>query len=358
MRVAVLGAGSWGTALGYALATKGYDVAMWDIDMPVLQSITAHENTRYLPGIILPSSMHGEPELKAALARAQLVVFAVPSQAMRSVGTQAAPLIRDKALLCSVTKGIEVDTLMTMSEVLQDVLPQRLHSRLTFLSGPSFAVEVAREFPTAVTIAGEDAEVTSQVQRAFHTPFLRPYVSDDVVGVEIAGCAKNVIAIACGAGDGLGYDANTRAATITRGLAEITRLAVARGANPLTLLGLAGVGDLVLTCSSVKSRNYRVGFGLGQGRRLDEVQAELGQVAEGVLNAKSVKALAERAGVEMPLCGMVYAVLYEGRDMADLRSFFAERPLKSEPEHHLGRWTRRFRRRGRRVAAGPATPDA
>ena len=337
MRVAMLGAGSWGTALAYTLATKGYQVAMWDLDLAVLESISTHENTRYLPGITLPPSVWGEPDLPAALANADLVVFAVPSHAMRVVAQQAAHGIPAAALLCSVTKGIEVDTLLTMSEVLRDVLPTPLHRNLTFLSGPSFAVEVAREFPTAVTIAGTEAAVTEAVQRTFHTPFLRPYVSDDVVGVEIGGCAKNVIAIATGAGDGMGYDANTRAATITRGLAEIARLAVARGANPLTLAGLSGVGDLVLTCSSVKSRNYRVGFGLGQGRRLEEIQAELGQVAEGVLNARSVKALAERAGVEMPICDVVHAVLYDGLDITNIRTLFSERPLRSEPEHQLER---------------------
>ena len=337
MRIAVLGAGSWGTALGLTLADKGYPVVMWDLDVPVLESITALENARYLPGIALSPNMRGEADLARALADAEFVIFAVPSHAMRVVAEQARDHISRPALFCLVTKGIEVETLMTMSEVLQDVLPAALHTRLTFLSGPSFAVEVARGFPTAVTIAGLDEEVTVAVQRTFHTAFLRPYVSDDVIGVEIGGCAKNVIAIATGAGDGMGYDANTRAATITRGLAEITRLAVARGANPLTLLGLSGVGDLVLTCSSIKSRNYRVGYGLGQGRDLEDVQRELGQVAEGVRNAKSVKALAERAGIEMPISEIVYSVLYDGRPMSTITSLFSERPLKSEKEHHFER---------------------
>ena len=332
MRVAMLGAGSWGTALAYTLATKGFAVSMWDVNTAVLESISHHENTRYLPGITLPETVLGVADLPTALADVDLVVFAVPSGAMRVVAEQAQMLIPPSALICSVTKGIEVATLMTMSEVLEDVLPAGLHERLTFLSGPSFAVEVAREFPTAVTIAGRHQESTLGVQRAFHTPFFRPYASEDVVGVEIAGCAKNVIAIACGASDGMGYDANTRAAIITRGLAEITRLAVARGGNPLTLAGLSGVGDLVLTCSSVKSRNYRVGFGMGQGRHLEDVQAELGQVAEGVVNARSVKALAELAGVEMPLSALVHAALHEGRIINDLEQLFADRPLKAELE--------------------------
>lgn len=337
MKVAVLGGGSWGTALGRTLATKGYEVRMWDIDVPVLDAMTnQHENTRYLPGVTLPDTLRGEPDLAAALDGVDMVVFAVPSHAMRGVAEQAAPHIPDNALLCSVTKGIELDGLLTMSEVLQQALPQHLHHRLTFLSGPSFAVEVAREFPTAVTVAGTDKDTTTAVQWAFHTGFLRPYISNDVVGVEIGGCVKNVIAIATGASDGLGFDANTRAATITRGLAEMTRLAVARGANPLTLSGLSGVGDLVLTCSSVKSRNYRVGYGLGQGRRLDDIQAELGQVAEGVLNTKSVKQLADQSGVYMPLTTMVHRLLYEGATLADIGlTFTPDLPLKSEQDAHF-----------------------
>lgn len=333
--VAVLGAGSWGTAIGRMLGGKGYGVRMWDIDTDLLAAMTAdHENHRYLPGIALPDTLVGEPDLAEALDGVGLVVFAVPSPAMRSVARQAAEHLDPGMLLCSVTKGIEVDTLMTMSEVFQDVLPMQLHSRLAFLSGPSFAVEVAQEQPTAVTVAGADPVVAEGVQQAFHTSFFRPYVTDDVVGVEIGGCAKNVIAIAIGASDGLGYDNNTRAATITRGLAEITRLAVARGGNPLTLAGLAGVGDLVLTCSSLRSRNYRVGYALGQGRRLDDIQAELGQVAEGVLNARSVRELAHRSGVDMPITEIVYRLLYEGLTLADIVSSYRGRPLRSETEEH------------------------
>ncbi|MFN8096883.1 MAG: NAD(P)H-dependent glycerol-3-phosphate dehydrogenase [Dermatophilaceae bacterium] len=335
MDVAVLGAGSWGTAIGRMLGGKGYGVRMWDIDTDLLAAMTAdHENHRYLPGIALPDTLVGEPDLAEALDGVGLVVFAVPSPAMRSVARQAAEHLDPGMLLCSVTKGIEVDTLMTMSEVFQDVLPMQLHSRLAFLSGPSFAVEVAQEQPTAVTVAGADPVVAEGVQQAFHTSFFRPYVTDDVVGVEIGGCAKNVIAIAIGASDGLGYDNNTRAATITRGLAEITRLAVARGGNPLTLAGLAGVGDLVLTCSSLRSRNYRVGYALGRGRRLDDIQAELGQVAEGVLNARSVRELAHRSGVDMPITEIVHRLLYEGLTLADIVSSYRGRPLRSETEEH------------------------
>jgi glycerol-3-phosphate dehydrogenase (NAD(P)+) len=315
MRSTILGAGSWGTALGAVLAGKGYPVTLWDVDRATLDAIAStHENRRYLPGIALPSSLGATPDVVAALEGAELVVFAVPSHAMRVVAREARDAIPEGAALCSVAKGIEVDTLMTMNEVLEDVLPVAMQPYLTFLSGPSFATEVAQGQPTAVTIAGHWHRVVRSVQQAFHTKAFRPYTSDDVMGVELGGCVKNVVAIASGIVAGMGYGANSRAALITRGLAEITRLAVRKGANPLTLSGLAGLGDLVLTCSSEQSRNFRVGFGLGQGRALEDVQRELGQVAEGVLNAKSVHLLAAKVKVEMPISEAVYRSLYGGED--------------------------------------------
>ncbi len=331
MRTTILGAGSWGTALGLALAGKGYPVAIWDADPVPLDAIASRrENVRYLPGVPLPETLRAEPDLGKALEGAELVVLAVPSPAVRPVAERARPFLRPGIPVCCVAKGVEVDTLMTMSEVLEDVLPAELHPYLVFLSGPSFAVEVARGAPTAVTIAGRWERVAKAVQDAFHTRSFRPYTSTDVTGVEIGGCAKNVVAIATGICDGLGLGANARSALVTRGLAEIVRLGVARGANPMTLLGLSGLGDLVLTCSSEKSRNYRVGFGLGRGRRLEEIQAELGQVAEGVVNARSVKQLAARLGVEMPICDAVHAILYEGADPATAVSALMSRETRPE----------------------------
>jgi glycerol-3-phosphate dehydrogenase (NAD(P)+) len=230
-----------------------------------------------------------------------------------------------------VAKGIEVDTLMTMSEVLEDVLPVPMHPYLTFLSGPSFAKEVARLLPTAVTIAGRWERIAKTVQDAFHTRTFRPYTSTDVVGVEIGGCVKNVIAIGSGMADGMGFGDNARAALITRGLAEIGRLAARKGANALTLAGLAGLGDLVLTCSSRQSRNYTVGFGLGQGRALEDLQKEIGQVAEGVLNARSTHDLSRKLGVEMPISHMVYRVIYEGQAPRQAVADLMGREMK--PEH-------------------------
>jgi glycerol-3-phosphate dehydrogenase (NAD(P)+) len=331
MRTAVLGAGSWGTALGALLAGKGYPVTVWDADVAQLETIAAsHENVRYLPGLRLPETLGATPHLERALEGAELVVLAVPSHAVRAVAELARPRLHAGLPLCSAAKGIEVESLMTMSEVLEDVLPPETHPYLTFLSGPSFAGEVARGTPTAVTIAGRWERVTKVVQDAFHTRTFRPYTSLDVIGVEIGGCAKNVVAIATGLCDGMGMGANARAALVARGLAEITRLAVRRGANPMTLLGLSGLGDLVLTCSSEQSRNFRVGHGLGRGRRLEEIQRELGQVAEGVLNAKSVHRLAARLGVEMPISDAVYRVLYEGEDPRAAMDALMSRDTRAE----------------------------
>ena len=314
MRCTILGAGSWGTALGATLASKGFLVCLWDKDAPVLEAIAhKHENTRYLPGLALPPTITAKPDVARALEGAELVVFAVPSQAVRQVAIESKRLLHAGVPLCSVAKGIEVDTLMTMSEVLEDVLPVPMHPYLTFLSGPSFAKEVAAGLPTAVTIAGRWERISKQVQDAFHTRTFRPYTSTDVVGVEVGGCVKNVIAIAAGLSDGMGFGANARAALITRGLAEIGRLAVRKGANPMTLGGLSGLGDLVLTCSSEQSRNHTVGFELGRGKKLEDIQRALGQVAEGVLNARSTRDLARKLKVEMPISEMVYRVLYEGQ---------------------------------------------
>ena len=312
MRCTVLGAGSWGTALASLLAGKGYTVTAWDKDPGVLEDIAKHHrNERYLPGVPLPATMHASVDAAKALEGAELVVVAVPSHAVRPAIIEAKRHVHAGTPVVCVAKGIELDTLMTMSEVLEDVLPVPLHPYVAVLSGPSFAKEVAKGLPTAVTVAARWERIAKQVQDAFHTKSFRPYTSSDVVGVEIGGCVKNVVAIAAGISDGFGFGANSLAALITRGLAEISRLAVRKGANPLTLSGLAGLGDLVLTCSSDLSRNRTVGRGLAMGKSADEIQRELGQVAEGVRNAKSARDLARRLGVEMPITDSVYRVLYE-----------------------------------------------
>ncbi len=312
MRSTVLGAGSWGTALAALLAGKGFPVTLWDVDAAVLDDVAQRrQNARYLPGLALPPTLGATADVGRALEGAELVVLAVPSQAVRVVAIEAKRHLHAGVPIVCVAKGIEMQTLMTMDEVLEDVLPVPMHPYFAFLSGPSFAKEVVRGLPTAVTVASHWGRIAKQVQDAFHTRTFRPYTSTDVVGIEIGGCVKNVIAIAAGIADGLGFGANARAALVTRGLSEITRLAVRKGANPMTLAGLSGLGDLVLTCSSELSRNRTVGYGLGQGRKLDDIQRELGQVAEGVLNARSVHDLAAKLRVEMPISEVVYRVLHE-----------------------------------------------
>ncbi len=313
MRCAVIGGGSWGTALAMQLARNQHQVTLWDrrADRAAAHE-AARENLQYLPGWPFPPSLHVTGDLAEALGGATLVLAVVPSQSMREVMAVAGPLIEDDALVCCASKGVEQGSLDTMDEVLREVLPERLHPGVTVLSGPSFAAEVAQGLPTAVVVAGLRDVACEHTAEAFHGGTLRVYHSDDVIGVELGGALKNVMAIACGTSDGLGLGLNARAGIITRGLAEIGRLAVKRGANPLTLAGLAGMGDLVLTCTGDLSRNRRVGLALGQGRTLDDICEELGQVAEGVATARSARDLGRREGVDMPITEQVYAVLYEG----------------------------------------------
>jgi glycerol-3-phosphate dehydrogenase (NAD(P)+) len=312
MKVAVLGAGAWGTALALLLAEKGGEVLLWTRRRELCDAINAsHENARYLPGAKLPRNVLATDSIPSALEGASMIVFVVPSHATREVAREAAPFVREGVPIVSATKGIENDSLMFMDEVLAEELPRHARLQLAFLSGPSFAKELAHRMPTAIVIAAHDAAVGSQVMRRFHTPYLRTYASDDVVGVECGGALKNVIAIAAGAVDGMGFGHNTRAALITRGLSEVAKLAMARGGSALTLAGLAGMGDLVLTCTGELSRNRTVGHEMGRGKSLDEVLATLGHVAEGVKTAKSAHELAKKLGVSMPITSEVYAVLYE-----------------------------------------------
>jgi len=331
MRTTVLGAGSWGTALASLLATKGYPVTAWDKDGGVLEDISRHHrNERYLPGVALSANLHATPDIVKSLEGAELVVLAVPSHALRPVAIEMKRHVHAGTPIVCVAKGIEQESLMTMSEVLEDVLPVPLHPYIAVLSGPSFAKEVAKGLPTAVTVAARWERVARQVQDAFHGKTFRPYTSGDVVGCEIGGCVKNVVAIAAGISDGFGFGANSLAALITRGLAEISRLAVKKGANPLTLSGLAGLGDLVLTCSSDLSRNRTVGRGLAAGKSLEQIQAEIGQVAEGVRNARSTRDLAARLGVEMPITEMVYQVINEKLDPREAVTRLMMRETKAE----------------------------
>ncbi len=329
--VCVLGAGAWGTALAKALADKGNPTKIWAHSSELASAINdARENKRYLPGFRLPDTLTAAHDLADALGDAELVVMVVPSHAVREVAGKAKSLLRKDALICSASKGIENDSLKLMSGVLEEVLGEEIVPRLTYLSGPSFAKEVAHGMPTAVVVAGAHADNTRSVQRAFASDKLRVYSSDDVVGVEIGGAMKNVIAIAAGAIDGLGFGHNSRAGMITRGLFEIGLLANKLGGHPLTVAGLSGMGDLVLTCTGDLSRNRTVGMELGKGRKLPEILAGLGHVAEGVKTAKSAYDLSMREGVEMPITHEVYRVLYEGKHPRQAVVDIMTRELRSE----------------------------
>jgi glycerol-3-phosphate dehydrogenase (NAD(P)+) len=323
MKAAILGAGAWGTALAKLLAEKGDDVALWARHAQLCDAVNAAgENSRYLPGVKLPPNLTCTHDLASAMDGAETVVFVVPSHATRDVARAAAPYVqRSKSLagdghgtlIIGATKGIENGSLMFMDEILSSELPGCARESLAVLSGPSFARELAEQAPTAVVVAAHDAGVRHEAARRLHTAYLRTYTSDDVVGVECGGALKNVIAIASGAIEAMGFGHNTRAALITRGIAEVARLAMARGGSALTLAGLAGIGDLVLTCTGDLSRNRTVGRELGLGRPLVDVLATLGHVAEGVTTAKSAYELSRKLAVEMPITGEVYSVLYEGK---------------------------------------------
>ena len=318
MDVAVLGAGSWGTALAKVLADRQHRVTLWGRNEAYAQAIErARQNEKYLPGAMLGETLHATSDLRAAVAGKQYIVSVVPSHTTRQVLSEAGAAMHADAIVVSASKGIENDTLETMDDVLKAVLPGRIGSRLAFLSGPSFAQEVGKSLPTAVVMGSRDRIVAESAAELFRGERFRVYTSDDVMGVELGGALKNVMAIAAGIIDGLGLGNNTRAALITRGLAEITRIAVRRGANPLTLSGLAGMGDLILTCTGDLSRNRTVGIGLGRGKTLAEVLASMSQVAEGVKTTKSAYDLSHKVGVEMPITEAVYQVLYEGRPAKD-----------------------------------------
>jgi glycerol-3-phosphate dehydrogenase (NAD(P)+) len=317
-RIAVIGAGSWGTALANLLAKKDLPVRIWSFEPDVADGINRdHRNPRYLSDAELSPNIEATTSLPEAVRDATCVVSVSPAQHVRRVMTEAVTSMRPDALVVGASKGIETGSLKTMAQVHADVLPRDAATRATFLSGPSFAVEVAEEHPTAVTIASHDAESAAQAQQLFQTSYFRCYTSTDVVGVEIGGALKNVMAIAAGMCVGLGLGHNATAALITRGLAEMARLGMRLGANPLTLSGLAGMGDLILTCTGALSRNRHVGVELGRGRMLEDVLSGMTMVAEGVETTRATHELARRAGIEMPIVAEVHAVLFEGGTAAD-----------------------------------------
>jgi glycerol-3-phosphate dehydrogenase (NAD(P)+) len=331
LHIAVVGAGSWGTALAHLLGEKGYSVDWWVYEKDVCEEILAkRENSVFLPGLRLPDNVHPCNDLAGVVSNKEIVLIVVPSHVFRSVADAMTPHLRDKAVIVVATKGIENETFKTMTGVLKEILPSSYHDRLAVLSGPSFAKEVAKNIPTAVTVACDNPDVAQQVQDVFATEFFRVYTSTDVTGVELGAAAKNVMAIAAGVSDGLGLGHNTRAALITRGLTEIRRLGLKLGANPRTFTGLAGMGDLVLTCTGDLSRNRTVGMKLGRGMKLADILADMRMVAEGVKTTKSLYNMSRKLGVEMPIVEQTYGMLYEDVDPERALKTLMSRSLRDE----------------------------
>ena len=328
MRIAVLGAGSWGTTLADLLARKGEDVRLWAYEAEVVEAVNAsHLNPVFLPGSPLAPSLRAVGDAAEAVKGASIVVSVAPSHALRSVLRRVQGAVPGGTIIVSATKGLESDTLALMSDVIAAELPQ---ARLAVLSGPSFAREVYERRPTAVVASSASPEVAEAVQAAFSTPRFRVYSNTDVVGVELGGALKNVIAIAAGVLDGLDLGNNARAALLTRGLAEITRLGVAHGADPLTFAGLAGMGDLILTATGDLSRNRQLGLALAKGETYEAYRARHRTVAEGANAARAAAALGQTLGVELPISSEVAAILFEGQSPAEATRNLMERTLKAE----------------------------
>ncbi|MFQ5889912.1 MAG: NAD(P)H-dependent glycerol-3-phosphate dehydrogenase [Gemmatimonadota bacterium] len=310
--MAVLGAGSWGTALADLLARNGHPVRVWAHDPRVAEEMRrSATNSKHLPGIRIADGVCATPRLEEAVSGAEVLVSATPSHVVREVVGEARRWLDERSLVVSASKGLEIESGKCMSEVLAELLGDKRGKRIAVLSGPSFAVELSRRLPTAVTVASREPESGLRVQRLFQNEHFRLYTQSDVIGTELGGALKNVIAIAAGISDGLQLGDNARAALITRGLAEISRLARKMGGEEPTLAGLAGAGDLILTCTGDLSRNRRVGLAIGRGRRLEEVLAETTSVAEGVRTTRAARDLAAAHGVEMPIVAAVYSILYE-----------------------------------------------
>jgi glycerol-3-phosphate dehydrogenase (NAD(P)+) len=331
MRIAVIGAGNWGTGLAIMAARAGHEVLVWSRNSRVVDSINSeHTNPVYVIGAQIPETVRATGDLAGALIEAELIILAAPSHATRQILEGMVPVLRPSSIIVSATKGIEIETGKRISQVVTDVMNKSFAMRFVCLSGPSFASEVVAKHPTAIVAASEDLEAARAVQSALSFENLRIYTNNDLVGTELGGSVKNVMAIAAGMVAGLGFGSNSVAALITRGLAEMTRLALREGAKLETMMGLAGLGDLVLTCTGNLSRNRFVGQELGNGRSLDDITAGMNEVAEGINTTRAVKKLADRRGVEMPITNEVHAVLYESKPAIDAAKELMRRPLRVE----------------------------
>lgn len=329
--IGVIGAGSWGTTLADLLAKKGHDVTLWAYEADLVKEMEeTRVNSVFLSGITLSPRLRFTNSLQEAASEKEMVLFVAPTQVFRGVLKGVIPFLTEQTLLVNAAKGIELDTLMTISQISAELLPARMFANFCVLSGPSFAREVAQEMPTAVVAASPVREVARRVQETFSSPWFRVYTNSDMIGVELGGSIKNVIAIAAGISDGLGLGYNPRAALITRGLAEMARLGLAMGAQASTFAGLAGMGDLVLTCTGDLSRNRTVGMQLGQGKKLAEILSGMRMVAEGVKTAESAYRLSRKLGVAMPITEQVYQVLYEDKPARQAVVDLMTRDLKAE----------------------------
>ncbi|HKA18716.1 MAG TPA: NAD(P)H-dependent glycerol-3-phosphate dehydrogenase [Blastocatellia bacterium] len=330
-RVAVIGAGSWGTALALVAARNRHQVSLWAREPEVAREINqTRRNPFYLSDFDLPDGIRATTAVEEALKEATFAILVVPSHAMREMTQCLRPHLRRDMILVSAAKGVENNSLMRMEEVVRDVLHGEFEPRYVVLSGPSFALEVAKGDPTAVVAASRDSESSEVIQHALSSGSFRIYTNTDVVGVELGGAIKNVVAIAAGVVRGLGFGTNAVAAIITRGLAELTRLALAQGAKAETMAGLAGLGDLVLTCTGELSRNRRVGIDLGRGRKLSEILAEMREVAEGVKTTKSIYELGRRLQIDMPITASIFELLYRDKPASEAANELMGRPLKRE----------------------------
>ena len=331
MQVAVLGSGTFGTALASVLAAKGFETTIWTRHADQAAGFNErHRNDKYLPDLELPEKLGADTDVERLLSGAGLIICAIPAQQIAGVLHDYAHFFPAEAAIVGAAKGVEEGTLRLVNEIFEEELPGKFHKNLCYLSGPSFAREVIQKIPTVVSIASHNEETARHVQQAFSSDYFRTYWSSDVIGVEVGGALKNVIAIAAGVADGLGFGLNTRAALITRGLAEITRLGIKKGADPITFLGLAGMGDLVLTCTGDLSRNRTVGKKIGEGKTLQQALDEMNQVVEGVFTADAAFQLSQKLKVEMAITEQIYKLLYEGKNAMDVTRDLMGRDLKKE----------------------------
>ena len=330
-KIAILGAGSWGTALAMVLKDNGHDVCLWGNNASQIEEInTNHTNHQYLPEVILNEEIYATTDLEKALAGANAVLFVLPTKVIRLVAKQVAPLLEDNPVIIHASKGLEQESYLRISEILKQELSEEKYEDIVVLSGPSHAEEVAKKDLTTITAACTELSSAKVVQQLFSNSYFRVYTNTDVIGVELGAALKNVIAVGAGALHGLGYGDNAKAALMTRGLAEISRLGIAFGADPLTFIGLSGVGDLIVTCTSIHSRNWRAGDQLGQGKSLDDILANMGMVVEGVETCKAAYKLAQEKGIEMPITNAVYNILYNGENIKTEVLQLMERERKSE----------------------------